>query len=158
MHDAVGMDDDERLGEVVRHPGDVGPGRRAEGEPCGERRPVDELHHQVGDVAAVERRAARVEERDERAMAQRGEQVDLRPDALQLVRIRRGGYEHLERHLAAQHLVGGAMHERHPAGAEQRAEPIPSDEHAPGLERIHCLHGASTVDAIVPAEGWDVPR
>ena len=44
------------------------------------------------------------------------------------------GVQQLDRHLAAQHLVGALPHLRHPARGDQLLEPVPVGEEPPGLD------------------------
>ncbi len=93
--------------------------QRATGQRVGQRFAVDQLHHQV--VAAL--LLADVEQRADVGMAQRGDRLRLAPEAGE----QRGvggevGRQHLDRHLAVEARVPGAVDLAHSAGADRRGD------------------------------------
>ena len=99
------------------------------GETIGQRRPVDELHHDgvqaAGDFEAVNRGDVR--------MVQGGEQARLplqARDALRIAGQRRR--QHLDGHLAMESRVEGAIHLAHAAGIERPQDAVRSELDARG--------------------------
>jgi len=93
-------------------------------EALGERRPLDQLHHEArGAAAALEA----VNVPDVR-VTQRGERLRFLLEARHSVRIgREGGRQHLDRDVAPQSGIAGAIYLAHAAGANQTGDLIRSE-------------------------------
>ncbi len=98
--------------------------QRAGGEPLGEVQPLDQLHHQEG--AAV--RLADLVQRGDRRVGERGEGARLALEARAAVGIGEDGVgQRLDRHLAAQAVVDGAVDLAHPTRPERRDDFVGSE-------------------------------
>jgi len=101
----------ERLDDLLRDRQRLGDRHGPLRDPIGKRRPLDELHDQrAAFLDPIEMRDVRV--------IQRGQNFGFALKARQALGVRgQGGGEHLDRHLALQRHVGGAVDLAHAAGA-----------------------------------------
>ena len=105
----------------------------------GERRAVDELHHQEGLLDAVDHGRTGVVERHESAVAERGEHEDL---GLRPLHGRRVGLERrqdLDGHRALERGVDTAVHGRHTAPTERVGESVAAGDQSAvgGSGKVH---------------------
>ena len=127
VHDLLLVGGPERFRDLLTDRGDLGVGKRAEGELALEGLALDELHHQEILAALL----ADVEERGDRRMIEAGERACL---AAVISACERADRQQLERDLALEPLVGRAIDDPHAAFADllQDAE---VGQGAAGLER-----------------------
>ncbi len=132
MHDALVVRGCERVGEgrgtpdhaVHRHP--------ALGDEAVEGLAFDKLHGEEVNALGFFNR----EDRDDAGMIEGGQGLGLAAEALQAIRVcGHRGRQHLERHVAAELRVGGAIHLAHAAGSDSCRDAVvgecPADHEAP---------------------------
>ena len=148
MHDSGVM----RLREPFRHLGEVAEEHRQRlpgvMDLFAERHAVDVLHRDEGRALAV---ADLVDVRDV-GMIERGGGFGLSDETLHAITIRRDvGRQDLQRHFPIELRILGQIHLAHPAGAEQRGDPVvferAVDHEGVGSRRFPPLNGSSTAQA-----------
>ena len=115
----------ERLGDVPAHPRGLLDVEGAVPEPFGERRPLDQLHHEVhllGPVVAVH--GPGVVQRDQAGVAERGQHADLGAVAQQVVGPVQDRGEDLDGHVPLEQHVVRAVHGGHAAAPEDPVQPV----------------------------------
>ena len=131
VDDALVVSRGERLGERGGDLEDPVHREPALGDQPVERLTLDELHRQEVDAVRFLDRV----HTDDAGMVESGERLRLAPEALEPLRARGHlGRQHLERDVAAELRVGGAVHLAHPAGAERGGDAVvgegPADREA----------------------------
>ena len=121
VDDALLVGFPERLGDLPRIGEGLVDGNRPALQPLGEVLAGNELHRQeVGGRAVGQRRALEAVDVGDVGVVERGEQFRFALEARQALGIlRQLSRQHLDRHLAAELRVGGAVHLAHAAGAER---------------------------------------
>ncbi|MCO5165313.1 MAG: hypothetical protein M9894_02960 [Planctomycetes bacterium] len=119
MQDAAAVGEGQRAGEQGAQPGGLARVQRAVApEPALERLARNEVHDQVGRPALL---ADAVDADDVRVLEARGG-ARLDGEALQLLRVRAGAEGDLDRDLAAEPPVEGAVDDAHAAARELALE------------------------------------
>ena len=134
-----GLQAGRRLCDHIHDPARI---QRPSLEHLGQRRPVDQLHHQVRDPGfpvVVDLRDAR--------MRQRAGMPGLGPEPDQGLRVLGVlGAQQLDRHRSAEHLIGAFPDLAHAAGRDPALQPVPARNHRTGIR-----HDSQTLPARRPA-------
>ena len=122
MDDAVLVGLLERLRDLLRDGERFVEWDRAALQPVREVLALDEFHREEVDArGVVERGALEAVDVGDVRVIERREQLGLALEARQALGVRRErGRQHLDRHVAVELRVGGAIHLAHPARAERR--------------------------------------
>ena len=124
VHDGVPVHVAERIRHLRADVGDLSLLHRTACEAVGERAPLDVLHDHVAAGDALVHEDAGVVDADEAGVVEPAEQPDLALAALQVGDRVVVGAEHLDRDVAAELGVTGAVDVGHAAGAEVLAEVV----------------------------------
>jgi hypothetical protein len=122
MNHAPPVDVGEATGDTPADGDDLALVEGTLGAPLGERRAVDQVHHEVRAIAVE----VRVEQSDEVRVVERRESAHL---AAEVAELRVSSAQQLDRHVSLQPYVEGPTDRGHSSGTDDRSQPVAISDH-----------------------------